>query len=370
MKAGKTLQQLATEVTTARALARDYRMPQSVLTMGDDLTLRTEARGELTPALAIEPNGLMHTQLAERVGIPARYYEKMRTEAPGLLARNVNEWLRKDGNAKRFVRTAAAPVVGDAVTLTDRGGKLTGRAFLGGTYRPLDNYDMMAAVMPPLLDSGLAVHSSEITEERLYIQLVTDKLTSRVITPHVHQKIDDIVQLGLVVKNSEVGCGALSIQVLVYRLVCTNGLVLPEDMPGFKQVHLGKAFDLDEKGLTDETRRLRDATIWSAARDYIRAAVSQTTLDKVVERLNGIAAVKLEEPEQAVELVADRFGLVEQERDLVMKNLITGGDVSQWGLTNAVTAAANVAASYDRAVDLETIGGKVAALSPKLFGAN
>lgn len=32
----------------------------------------------------------------------------------------------------------------------------------------------------------------------------------------------DIVQAGVMISNSEVGLGAVSIQPLVYRLVCTN----------------------------------------------------------------------------------------------------------------------------------------------------
>jgi hypothetical protein len=100
------------------------------------------------------------------------------------------------------------------------------------------------------------------------------------------------------------------------------------------------------------------------------AAISQATLDKITDRLNVIAGVELQNPEKAVELVAEKFDLVEDERAAIMKNLISGGDVSQWGLTNAVTALANDVASYDRAVELETIGGKVAGLSANQFGNN
>lgn len=35
-----------------------------------------------------------HGQIAERVGIPKRYYDRMRADAPALLAGNVNHWFR------------------------------------------------------------------------------------------------------------------------------------------------------------------------------------------------------------------------------------------------------------------------------------
>ena len=36
----------------------------------------------------------------------------------------------------------------------------------------------------------------------------------------------DTVQGGVIISNSEVGLGAVSVQPLLYRLVCTNGMVV------------------------------------------------------------------------------------------------------------------------------------------------
>jgi len=362
MKAGKTISELASHVNDLRTRVRDYRLPGSALRMGDDLTLSTVGT---TTNLRINPNKMMHDQIAERLGIPVRYYQKMMAETPELLSRNVNEWLTRGNGEKRFVRTYH-PGTDESTGMAT----LTGRAFLGSTYRPLDNYDLMAALVPPMLGAGVEVVSSEVTESRLYIQAIARHIKSRVVVPGTHNRIDDVLNIGLIASNSEVGNGSLSIRALVFRQVCSNGLVISEDLPGFKQVHIGRADVDDEKYLSDSTRKLRDASLWSRAQDVIKAAISQATLDKITDRLNTIAGVELANPERAVELVAEKFDLIEDERAAVMKNLIAGGDVSQWGLTNAVTALANSVASYDRAVDLETIGGKIAGLPGSTFGAN
>lgn len=362
MKAGKTISELASHVSELRNRVRDYRLPQKFLRMNpDDLTLRTDTTQTPTE-LTINPSRLMHDQLAERLGIPTRYYQKMMTETPRLLSANVNEWLTRGNGDKRLLRTYAQH---------DAGGVLNGRAFLGGTYRPLDNYDLMTALVPPMLAAGVKIVSSEVTESKLYIQAIAQDIKSRVVSPGTHNRIDDVLNIGLIASNSEVGGGSLSIRALVFRQVCSNGLVISEDLPGFKQVHIGRV-DSDVAGniLSDQTRKLTDAAVWSKANDVIKAAISQATLDRITDRLNAIAGVKLENPEKAVELVAERFDLVEDERAAVMRNLISGGDVSQWGLTNAVTALANDVASYDRAVELETIGGKVAGLPAQVFGNN
>ena len=55
-------------------------------------------------------------------------------------------------------------------------------------------------------------------------------------------------------------------------------------------------------------------------------------------------------------------GLTEKEEGSILNALIRGGDVSAWGLLNAVTFQANTETDYDRAVELETAGGKLLAL--------
>ena len=74
-----------------------------------------------------------HGQLAERVGIPKAYYDRMREHAPALFDTNVNHWLlASDG--RRLVRT----LDGHA------------RAILSDRYRMLDNDDLAAVALPVL----------------------------------------------------------------------------------------------------------------------------------------------------------------------------------------------------------------------------
>jgi len=47
------------------------------------------------------------------------------------------------------------------------------------------------------------------------------------------------------------------------------------------------------------------------------------------------------------------------EQSSVLRHLIEGGDLSRWGLANAVTRAAADVESYDRSTELEAIGGAV-----------
>ena len=78
-----------------------------------------------------------HGQIADRVGIPKRYYDQMKAEAPALLADNVNHW---------FQETPERRMIG---TLDGQA-----RAFLSDRYRRIDNEQIADAVLPVLVADG------------------------------------------------------------------------------------------------------------------------------------------------------------------------------------------------------------------------
>ena len=53
-------------------------------------------------------NNIAHGQIAEQAKIPKSYYDRMRAEAPHLLANNVNEWFTKYPTLKRGMPPNAA----------------------------------------------------------------------------------------------------------------------------------------------------------------------------------------------------------------------------------------------------------------------
>ena len=67
---------------------------------------------------------------------------------------------------------------------------------------------------------------------------------------------------------------------------------------------------------------------------------------------------------KAVEVLSNRLSLTQDEQSSVLRHLIEGGDLSQYGLINAVTRAAEDAKSYDRATELEMAGATVLDLKP------
>jgi len=340
MKQLQTLQEMAAEVFRQTEEKRDYVAPTNNLlmeVMNNTVALRI-GRGENTRGtLPLRP--LAHRQVASRLNIPQTYYHRMLADAPDLLAANVNRWFDAKPE-QRLVRTLDNQV----------------RAFLSNKYRPLDNIGLINAVLPTLAEMGCRIESCAVTENRLYVKAVTDRLTAVV-------KTGDVVQAALLISNSEVGGGSVHVEPMIFVLTCLNGMVVPGR--NMNKYHIGRGQEVTqaEDFFTDETRRLDDKTFWMKTRDVVRGSFQKDIFEATVRQMRLTTEQPIENPVAIVERTAERFELAEEEKETVLQFLIKGGDLTRYGLLNAVTAASQVVDSYDRATDMERMGGQILELA-------
>jgi len=282
-----------------------------------------------------------HHQIAERVGIPAKYAAKMRAEAPDLYAANVNRWFRQN-HERRMVRTLRGNV----------------RAFLSDRYQRIENEKVLATILPTFQQHPeLQFQSLALTGSRMYLKATLPTLRGEV-------KVGDIVEAGIEVRNGEIGNSMFETWPFAQRLVCKNGMRFP--VGGFKKMHIGARADTSEdvyEMLTDETLRADDTVFLLKARDVVQATLSETTFQKLLGKMKEAAGEKIEgDPAKAVEVLAEVLTLNETEKGGVLRHLIEGGDLSRWGIANAVTRAAQDLDSYDRSDELEGFGGRIVEL--------
>lgn len=362
MLAGKSLTELAIEIERQKNNKKDYTAPANMI---EAIIEETQGHNALvkSPRIQLASNGgpmginaIAHDQFATYLKVPRDYYKRMIDETPELLVQTLNAWLHRKGDERRMVRTLDGNV----------------RAILSDRYRPLDNDELAEAVLPILgarANDGLRIESCEITERRLYIKAVFPKVQAVVntIQPGRHEFVTegnrDIIQSGVVIQNSEVGMGAIAVQPMIFRLACYNGLIVADE--GTRKYHIGGSTGADseaaEQFFKDETRMARDKALFLTLRDTVDGALSQDTFNGMVDRINESAQRRIDaDPVKVVEVVKEKVGLSEKERGSVLQHLIQGGDLTQWGLVNAITRTANDAPSYDRATELETLGGRVA----------
>jgi len=342
MKTGRTLTSLAEELERQLSSKKDLIVPASFMRHSTDEagSTRLAIDGAAEP-LDFGVTPLARRQLAEKLKIPYAYFDRMRTDQPQLLDRNVNTWLQID-DSRRMVRTLDGNV----------------RALLSDRYHRIDNYALAESVLPVLKRLPDAqIVSAELTDTRMYLKVVTPQLK-------VEMAPGDIVQAGVVVSNSEVGQGTVSVQPLLFRLVCRNGLIAPDFM--LRKTHIGKTIGKESEitVFKDDTLASDDRTFLLMVRDIVQAAVSEATFRQTAQKLQRTVGIRLAgDPVKTVEVLAQRYTLSDDERTGVLRHLIEDGQLSGYGLVNAVTHYSQTVADYDRATEFEALGGRLIELS-------
>ena len=341
MLKGIDLVELSRRIIASKELKRDFIAPAGQL----EMTVQSDS----TPVLNVAANGsfplqpLAHRQLSTFANIPAQYYDRMKADAPDLLASNVNTWLRKmPTDRKRMVRTLG----GDA------------RALLSNSYQRVEHEEIAEVALPVLHDlPGVNIVSAEVTSSRLYIHFVVPTIQGEV-------KVGDIVQAGGIISNSEVGLGAVSVAGLTWRLWCLNGAKTGDT---FRRSHVGRKVEDTEELWADDTRAADDKAILLKVRDMVRGVVDQTRFVAHLNKLKELAdpsTTKVTNMVAAVEVLTNKMGLPDAMRPSILQSLAEGGDFTAWGVVNAVTAQAHKATDYDAAVELEGVGGALINLAP------
>lgn len=283
-------------------------------------------------------------QVAGDLGIPKRYFDRMLDTAPGLLSTNISHWLANEPERK-LVRGFKP----------SNGGPGIGRAWLSDRYRRLDNVEIARRIFPVFDEiEGLTFHQAQLTDTKFYLRAYLPSLERAI-------KVGDVVRAGVEIKNSEVGSGALVVQPFILRLRCTNGMTVADH--GVRRNHVGRRI-VDETYLSDEALAADDNALWLVARDTVKSVLNETRFDEIVAQLAELVhGEQIVAPVAATETLAQKFGLSDAEREAVVANLHREGDMSQWGMLNAVTATAKGVESFDRQAEMEAMGWDIANLT-------
>ncbi|MCI9588874.1 MAG: DUF932 domain-containing protein [Oscillospiraceae bacterium] len=349
MKKGITIQEAAKEIMRQSQAKADY------LVNAVNLHMET---CDGAPALRlldnsgidrVEPLDILttaHRQMGSYLNIPWKYYERMLQDNIDLLAQNVNTWLQQ-GAEQRMIRTIDGRV----------------RAFLSSRYRRIDNIDIARITLPIIQEMPDAIYEScNLSDDYMYIKVVNPRLTAEVVP-------GDIVQAGVVISNSETGQGAVCVQPLIYRLVCSNGMTVNEART--RRNHIGRASSADENLLiySKETLEADDKAFIMKVQDTVRAAVDEARFAKILGKLRESTDKKLNTADLpgVVKLASSSMGITDAESNGVLQRLIEGADYTLYGLANAVTRHSQDVESYDRASKLEEIGYQIITMSPELF---
>jgi hypothetical protein len=338
MKAGMTIMEMASEVRRQSSEKADYIVDTRRLEMeafGNGIVMKMLNDDRVDMIEPLDVRQIAHRQIGARIKIPATYYDRMLEGNPELLAQNVNSWFQREPE-QRMLRTLDG----------------SARAFLGNTYRLIDNFEILQAVLPIIGEiEDARFESCQVTESKMYIKVINPRLESEV-------SVGDVVQAGVMITNSEVGQGSFTVQPLILRLVCMNGMVV--NSAKTRKIHRGSANTADENYLiySDKTLAAEDHAFMLKVQDTVRAAVDEARFNRVIELMREASGARMTTSDipAVVKLASKDYGLTESEGSGILNQLIEDRNYTLYGLSNAVTRYSQDVNSYDRATELESIG--------------
>lgn len=251
------------------------------------------------------------TLLGTKLGVPANYLRKCPED---LRAKNVNHWLRRMDNKDLFVRFD-----GDEI-----------RAVLSTRYQPVSNLDVVNVF-------------TDHDRYRVDFDLTPTRMVARLVAGDMRRKMghQDLVHGGVILSNSEVGFGSLELSAFLYRVVCTNGLVIPERHT-FRRIHVGNG----REDLMDELRE---------ASEHIIASLPNN-----MDALRATQEARVPDPLGVIERINDRHKVTEREGKAVERAWERERGDRFFHVINTYTGAANDnGLKLDSRDKLQRIGGKL-----------
>lgn len=275
----------------------------------------------------LQPNDWATGQLCQQLGMPASYFKRCPAE---LQDRQFNYWLRLFNE-----RRSTMDENGKATWLLRAQG-VTLRAVLSDRYGRLDNAPLLTALERSIDDSFVA-ESVSITDVSFHLRLIKPSM-KKMILP------GDEACVGLHIANSEVGMRCVTVDALVYRLVCTNGLIkLVKGQSLFHRRHVGM-------GATESLEHLPKA---------ISASLEAAQVS--LERFAQSTTEYIEDPEQAIKALAQREKFSDDFSGSIIRQLQTERSDQQhtrFGLINALTGAAHTLGPDERYA-VEALAGRL-----------
>jgi uncharacterized protein DUF932 len=271
--------------------------------------------------LRIAPDGLLDvgiarfalselatSQMCQRLGIPVLYYRRLPHELQALVANH--DFGRLHENVYLL-----------------RGKDEWVRAFLSTDYVAYNNGQVAETVHELLDKAAISVKSLVLEETHLFLKIISEEVVDS----------DSGLKAGIMIGNSEVGTGSISIEPFVYRLACTNDLVVSNEQ-SFRHPHTRLSVDELRKG--------------TALAISIAFKVASSVLDRFLKTREEVMV----DPVETIRQLAEARKLSRKFADEVASSYAAEPEPTRFGVINAFTRAAQKLGPLQR-IEMERLAG-------------
>jgi hypothetical protein len=283
-------------------------------------------------SLGFELNDWSLGQLAGKTEIPVRY---LRKSPPELQAVNVNYWLRNmtdESKADWMFRVRQADIQD-----IRKGGLV--RGIMTEKYSPFDDHEIMEIINKILgvKDDSYTVNWFYRDETGFHLRVTFEDLTRQIGLTRDGRP--DFHKIGLHITNSEVGKRSIRIVPMVWRLVCTNGLMGWRTEDAFSQRHVG----------------LRPQEMYTRVAEAIGNGLKLGK--EMVDTLVAAKEFEIPDPFAVIDQLSKDLKYSEALTEKIKESWLEDAQSSVFGVVQSLTRAAQHFEA-DRRVEIEEDAGK------------
>lgn len=328
-----------------------------------------------------------HEQLAQRLDMPRKFYDRLLEAHPDLLAHNITELFRRepDNRMLRMLRPTMSEDFARKAALTQT--QFAVRAVVSDKYRALDNGGLVDTLLPEANARGLRLVEWNLDDRSFALRFAGPERTIGDIREahgfkregdNYHRRdengrdmawVDEVLSFGVAITNSETGHGSLAVRQFSRVLRCLNAFVKDET---HRTRHVGR-----KQGTEDEvtivgadTRRLEAAAQFARVRDRFVEAVSDERMQQMAGKFAAAMGEPLALPPEVplltfVDHVGMRFDLSDRERELLQQEVtaelitVQQRTPSAFNIAQGFTAMAKQANDFQRKQEIETFGWQI-----------
>ena len=327
-----------------------------------------------------------HEQLAQKLDVPRKFYDRLLTDHPDLLAHTVGALLQREPAA--FMLRMLNPLYSDTMreTAGRMGAHYAVRAIVSDRYRPLDHAGLMNVLVEEARARDLLLADWHLDDRRFSARFSgPERTVAQIREAHgfkaegdnyhrVENGVDlawvnEVLSFGVEVTNSETGHGSLAVRQFSRVLRCLNAYVRDEQ---HRTVHVGRkqTKDADTFLVSAETQRLEAAVQFGRVKDRFIDAVSATRQTHMAKAFANAMGHVLELPPEVpalrfIDAVGLTFEMTDREREVLQDEFVSELTVtnathpSAFNVAQAMTATAQRVETFTRRQEVEAIGWRI-----------
>lgn len=302
----KKLEEVLQELKEIEKSRNDIVLPMSSLSMQDNGRIKSNTYGEFIPS---EPT---IKKICSRYKLSSPHMDVLRSNGrEDLVAETFNHFLQHD---RQFMKLRT--VDGDRI-----------KGIVERTYKPFDDYDVFGQVNDYIEQNGFDYDLDIVNQDDEFTRLrfIIKDFERNMGMAHENGIDNDIVFGGFEITNSEIG-SKMGINSLIYRQVCTNGM-------------MGLMSDEDNKDIF--YKRGKDFNPFSRKnilQNGVANAVDKS--DKNIDMFKKTKDIIVNEPQFELRKIGKKYGIGGVHVDGFVENWNREQQRNYYGVLNSITSYA------------------------------